>query len=66
MPVLNTSKPGSLPSRSRLQNSFFRTRDQVARVGERRHHAAVDEASVPADVIDVQMRAEDIIDAFGA
>ncbi len=43
----------------------FAPRDQIARVGKRRHPAAVLQPRVPADVIDVQMRAQHDVDVFG-
>src|SRR3990167_32452 len=39
--------------------------EEIARVGEGRHPAAVDELGVPADMIDMQMRAHHEVDRFG-
>src|SRR5262245_13954166 len=39
--------------------------EQVLGVGERRHPAAVDQLGVPADMVDMQMRAHHEIDRFG-
>ena len=40
------------------------TREQIASTGKRRQPAAVDPASIPADVVDMQMRAQHCIDGF--
>ena len=42
----------------------FLLRDQIARVRKRRHPASIDEHRVPADVIDMQMRAQHGVDRF--
>ena len=37
----------------------------VARVGKRRHPASVGEAGIPADMVHVEMRADDVVDLLG-
>src|SRR5262245_58944699 len=43
----------------------FLPREEIASIGERRHPPAVEEPSVPSDVVGVQMRAQHIVDVLG-